>query len=727
MLNKYLIATKNSVYLKGHRYLASVPHNWVAAFAADLRQFGYSIDANLYNALLYRNEADFTAATADILRSVRELVGAHVRYTPLFKNFPHDVPEDLPYLIRRLIGYHFVSDDGISLSCGCSVSPKLFDITKFGACPICQMQVDELGDAQKFVRTISISAPKKVLTFMGYDGLKETFQNIICARSSISTNDREFITRMLSDVLHINEYDSWLPKEIPFKENAGLVLGEILKRDAKVACSYASQYIHTATDILRLVVQLSGGDVSLATPSKIKLNNLQRKFVMAVMNLKLTDSSLGEMKPYRTRWLRVAEVLHYGCYQARWPNMYRLVDTLQNRDSTIQTFNSKVHALLPFEGNKGNLTKLVKLLQTRPGLFARRLNELLTKFDNPAEVATAFAQIADQLPIKLLLQLEKYFNSRDKTHDFRYFMPKGSVARMHITEDNRVLLNHSALFQIGCALRQSLFRKLHALPNMGKVYIDPVLKNFPIPFNQRSASKTSNPMIRGARIPYNRNAAALRLFMYWKQNKDSGRIDVDLSAAGYDENFNFRSHISWTYLSNAEIGVHSGDIQSAPNGASEFIDINLDRCRKNGIRYIAANVYSFTSQTYDTFECFAGIMEKMQVNIDEHYNPLEVKIKFDLTTKNQAAIPLIIDLETSELIWADLAGSGRTLEGTIDRVTRMCQVVIGMRDTVPSLYDLFQAHVTARGELCDDEKEANLVLCAENSVYNIDSILSEYL
>lgn len=736
MLNKYLIVTKNAIYIRGNRYHSQVPTEWVYAFAADLSQLGYGIDDTVFNGLRNLNETDFIEITADILNSARELVGAHVRYLPLFKNFPHDVPEDYEYLLRRLIGFLFPDTDGnIKLSCGCSIAPGLFNLSKFNACPVCQMQVDELGDEQqKFIR-ISACSGKKILSCMGHSELKQTFQNVVGSKSSISINDKEFITHLISAFLSTSQLEDWLPESVPYKENVGLVLGELLKADVAIACQYAWQYVDTATDILRVAVQLSGGDVSLAKPSKIKLSRRQRRFIMAVMHVKLSLSSLEEMKPYRSRWLRVAEVIHYGSYKKNYPNAYHLLDALQNKD--IKTFNSKIHALLSIDEQKAaihnsnaveaNLPRVLKLLVTRPGIFARCLNELLSKFDDSDRIITTFRSVADKLTIKTLLQLIKYFKLRSYRHRFRYFMPKGSVAKMKIVADDRKVLNVGTIAGVVGALEYALHQKLRAMPSLGGVYIDAALKNIPVPFTQRSASKTSNPMIRGARIPFDKSADVLRLFMYWKENADSDRIDVDLSAAGYDTNFRFVSHISWTQVNNRAMGVHSGDIQSAPNGASEFIDLDLAVCRQANIRYVAINVYSFTGQTFNTFECFAGLMEKTSVNIDEHYNPVEVKIKFDLTSEKQAAIPLLVDLETAELIWADLASTERTLEAGLDKLTHMCQVISSMRETAPSLYDLFEAHALARGEIYESPQHADIVFKRDDIVQNIDIVLANYL
>ena len=67
----------------------------------------------------------------------------------------------------------------------------------------------------------------------------------------------------------------------------------------------------------------------------------------------------------------------------------------------------------------------------------------------------------------------------------------------------------------------------------------------------------------------------LRFFIYWKQ-KHNNRTDIDLSVAYFDKSLTSLGHVSWTNLREG-FTTHSGDITSAPDGASEFIDINIKK------------------------------------------------------------------------------------------------------------------------------------------------------
>ncbi|KKK69854.1 hypothetical protein LCGC14_2929850, partial [marine sediment metagenome] len=133
--------------------------------------------------------------------------------------------------------------------------------------------------------------------------------------------------------------------------------------------------------------------------------------------------------------------------------------------------------------------------------------------------------------------------------------------------------------------------------------------NYNVPFSQRSASKILKTVARGSK--YNLpEGDTIRLFIWWKDGL--ARADLDLSAMFLDDDYNCKEQISYTKLKNKNIGaVHSGDITSAPKGASEFIDISIKKCLDKNIRYVMMSVSSYTQQPfYDLPECFAGIMTR---------------------------------------------------------------------------------------------------------------------
>ena len=86
---------------------------------------------------------------------------------------------------------------------------------------------------------------------------------------------------------------------------------------------------------------------------------------------------------------------------------------------------------------------------------------------------------------------------------------------------------------------------------------------------------------------------------------DDGRVDIDLSASFYDQNWDYVTHISYTNLAESDLGAyHSGDIVNggplSGDGKAEFIDLDIETTAKQA-RYVVFQVYTFT----ELFRMFA--------------------------------------------------------------------------------------------------------------------------
>jgi hypothetical protein len=179
--------------------------------------------------------------------------------------------------------------------------------------------------------------------------------------------------------------------------------------------------------------------------------------------------------------------------------------------------------------------------------------------------------------------------------------------------------------------------------------------------------------------------------------------------------------------------THSGDLQSAPNGASEFIDIDRKKALKGGARYIVMGLFSYSNVPFINLpECFSGVMTRKVANNGEIYEPKTVKNKFDITADSKLVVPLILDLKDNEMIWADISLATKNkfrnnLESSTDTIKLMGKGMLEMLRTKPNIYELLSLHVKARGELVENKEDADLVFTSDDFPFNIDEILGEYL
>ena len=110
--------------------------------------------------------------------------------------------------------------------------------------------------------------------------------------------------------------------------------------------------------------------------------------------------------------------------------------------------------------------------------------------------------------------------------------------------------------------------------------------------------------------------------------------------------------------------VHSGDITSAPEGAQEFIDIDLaaarERAATDGWRFIAPAILRYSGVTFDRLEeVAAGWMLRDAVSrTTATFDPATVANAFPLTGRRRAAVPFVLDLLTGQIVYVDVYLSG---------------------------------------------------------------------
>jgi hypothetical protein len=135
------------------------------------------------------------------------------------------------------------------------------------------------------------------------------------------------------------------------------------------------------------------------------------------------------------------------------------------------------------------------------------------------------------------------------------------------------------------------------------------------------------------------------------------RVDLDLSFSFFDTNWRFLEGCDFTNLASPDGAyIHSGDYTDAPepSGASEYIDLNLEKLQKRGVRYCMMIVFSYNSVPFDQMPyATAGIMHRSDSS-GEIFEPRTVQNRFDLTGNAQIAIPLYVDLERLQMQWLDI-------------------------------------------------------------------------
>lgn len=708
-MNEILLRRKNKVIL-GIGTAKVANDRCITTIMKNIEELGYTFSREVFDVLRTYSVNELTEFYLELKAALMKLKGANVVYMPMYADFPKGVMDAhfSELYINAMVHYW---SDGI-------LYPKnhrkrvndrlpLFDETKV-----------------------------KVLQLGSEADVRQIFDNICTSRTSISRTDRE-------DIAYLFETENMkLPDNIPHKENAAYISALYLQKNPLARVSGLRKYIKTATDVLRLVTAMSDGDVSLAENTRYKsFTRRQRRMIMELLSG--CPNIEGDMLRYKERWIRIGERIHpseFDCsrYTLEYDRAINAFDKLRN-NRKIETFAGKVEFDLAYGEYESAFAELVK----RPGELARRLDQLL-RVAHKESVIRSFASVAEKVSTPVLLQVREHFLHRAEQADVRVFFPKGSLAKCHSERNNLPDIDEKYCQEVIRICENALVKIYGQREPMGKVYLSEDYRNYVVPFSQRSASKAMKTIVRGSRLPMDSQTNAVRAFIWWTnmdkcdlESYDDGRVDIDLSAAIFDENWNYMEHVSYTNLKSAKYkACHSGDIVNGGpvdgDGVSEFLDVDVDSVVRCGARYVVYQVYSFTCQTYaDMPHAMFGWMERADVDSGEIYEPKTVEQKLDLTADSMVCIPVIFDCVKREFIWCDMNMSlsgihanigGNNLESNLSGVAAVCYSMVNVKK--PDLYDLIALNVMGRGVLVDNREDADIVFDTELYLNN-DTVENE--
>lgn len=691
---------RNKVVIPINNNNNNVSKSYIATAMKNLESYGYTFSENLVLALQCVNENDFIDWYNNLKSSIISLVGKKGIMIPMYPNFPEQVMEasEVELYFNAIIHY---------MSLG-KLLPDYEVKERFPLIDNPSLTVIDLGDKDDF---------------------NSIFKNLLSSKVSLSESDKEDITWFVNNV----DFKSLLPNTIPHKENLSFIT--MLLWDKASMREVLVPLYKTATDVLRLAVALSGGDVSLKDAPWFKSFKRSERRVLLSM-LENANNIEEDMARYKNIWIRLGEKLHPGEYKS-FVKVNEAFNKLRN-NIKIETFRSKLEKAF----KDSDLDAVLNLLSKRPGEFARSLDRILrltvsdnrvTSLNEGLKVVKAFELVSKEVSTPVLLQVREYFKKRaEGTLDTRVFFPKGSMAKAYGIENNLTQIDTTVCLEVVKVCGKALIELYSEKEVLGKVFVDEGLSKYIVPAAQRSASKSLKSVARGSRFTINNKAKVLRGFVYWREPENC-RTDLDLSAVFYDENLSVLDTVAYFNLKSDEYKCcHSGDITSAPNGASEYIDMDLEDLKSKGVRYVSLVVNSFTETPFcDLPECFVGFMEREDIKSGEIYEPKTVINKSDITSSSEQVLPIIIDIEAMEVVWADLVVSNAVSVNNVHRnKPRLIYALKAMLNAVkPNMYDLAMLNVLARGELVSSKEEADVVFSVTEGVtpYDVDVIMGEYI
>lgn len=690
-INKITLRRNNKLYIPTiEKNDKTVDDKTITAFISNLYRLGYVVNKEIIEQLSYTS----IDTLQQVLDAAEYSKGDHFDYEPMYPNFPKQVAEasEIELYLNAMMHY---SGDVL----GVRIMPVY---NKFA-------RPDLDKDEAEFI----------VLGLETKDSLTETTRNIVTMSRPFSQTDKEDII-VLKDFVKFDNDDT-------FKVKENLVFLTYSFPDNGL-----EKYYKTAVDVLRLAAAYSNGDITLATPTKFKLSRPQRRMILQLLD---NVDDVEGMGAYSEQWKRLARTLHYRSdnNDKKYPTAAINLEKIQTGNYT--TVNSKIE--------KAVKELDVELLEKYPGIYARRILELLRKHPQEKDtILQSFSTIVGKVSIPVLLGLYNLLRSPGK-EDLSH-----RLIRIKNGEENKTFLLENRLSNNDdlASLSTIVLDGIEAQGESKKVVFSKDASHYAMPLYTRNISKGSTAIGLGSRLPLDSDKNTIRLFMHWKDFDKSidyynHRVDLDLSAIFLDNNFDFINDIAYYNVRIDDIGYHSGDITSAPEGASEFIDININKALDNGIRYVVPTIYNYTQQPLNNIpESFTGFMMRDKVNNGEIFEPSTIKHSYDLNNGATNNTPYIIDLKNRELIWLDTAlkpssYKNYNVANNIDNFTALAKYAVSSKFmTVEEYFSLtntiikdpiFIEDIDNSDDLSDEDK--NKLVSREDVIIVDPSNISEVL
>ena len=648
-----------------------------------------------------------------VVASVRALVGDHVQHNAYFIGFPDGVPDTIEFWVERLraavlTGGGDATDEELRAA---ATRVNLLDLPGYGTYQ--HTYADLLAAHDEL---IAAAGDRVTVLHLG-DAVDAEASRLYLALAGSTTPLGEADLAILSE-LAVACVDGEQPAEIPMRENRAVLNG------IRLVLGQPLVAVDTTTDVLRLACQVSGGDVSLATPTRFRaFRRRERRVLLAALNevVGANPSKLGDVTRYAEPWKRLGERLHPHEY-AHWPHA-RDVFAVARGERRVHNLAGRAEAAF----RAGAIGPAAAVLSAAPGLLLRSADRLL-RLASAAERDTVVEAITGALGSasgRVLCSLREHVDNRRAPASARMYV--GRSRRAWVGPDRRPPLPADLVARLSSLLDAEIAARLPVLER--PLMVDPDVLDVALPLSGKAAEGGFAVLPRGSRAPV--SGELLRFFTYWRQAQR--RTDYDLSVLLLDGEFHTAGQVSWTNFRHGGV-VHSGDITNAANGATEFIDVPL----KTKGHYVVPQVFIYAGESFDEVaESMFGYQTRERGQRGAPFDARTVRARSQLRGSGRVALPMVFAKGEHgwQAIWLHLYLRGfpvfnRVENNTFTTAHRVRALVERRYLTMSYLVDRWRARTEVRtwdGQVPDEPVtfvgiEAPADLPAGSEVYTLDRL-----
>lgn len=459
-------------------------------------------------------------------------------------------------------------------------------------------------------------------------------------------------------------------------------------------------------DVMKVVDELNYRNYNNSNPKKLNLKNQDRKFLTEILDRMFQGDRCDSRTCYEKKQLWNG-FLHHIHYQPENEAASIFVRTMREKG------NESVYSEFEKLMRENRRQEAAKLLREKKGtsVLLRNLDYIISRMDNE-ETEAFLSGFPKDCSVLILLQLLFRYESvsQGKGRTFRF--SRHNLLKVHTEtpkeQDRRQSrLSEEQIKTLKSVIWSTLSERLKN--RLGKVYVDPVMKNYALPLSESTSQGGFGVLSKGSRIHIG-EGKKLRVFTYWEKVND-----IDLSVFALTEDGR-KKEFSWRTMAAQQSGAitFSGDETSGYHGGSEYFDINIPEFKEQypEYRYLVFCNNVFTGITFSKCFCKAGYMLRDEGDSGEIYEPKTIESAFLVDCESTFAYLFGIDLIKNEFIWLNQA---RNSNAQVAGSTSLTFLLDYFHTTeIFNVYDFFKMMAE---ELVEDPMEAEIVVSDHETAY----------
>lgn len=464
------------------------------------------------------------------------------------------------------------------------------------------------------------------------------------------------------------------------------------------------------SDVMKIVDVLNYREYNNYNPKKLNLRNQDRKFLTALLDRMFSRGKCDVLTCFEKKQLWNG-FLHHIHYQPKTEGAEMFVRVMREKG------NMSVYSEFEKLMQEKRCQEAAEVLQKKKGTSAllRKMDYIISRMDKEAEQAF-LSKFPEDCSTWILLQLLFRYEADQRNSERIFKFTRHNLLNVHYeTPEERQRrqsrLTKEQVKEVGTMIRSRLTEKLGN--RLGKVYIEPSMKNYALPIAENTAQGGLGVLPKGSRMPV-KEGKKLRAFTYWEKVRD-----IDLSVFALTEDGK-QKEFSWRTMAGHQSGAitYSGDVTNGYYGGSEYFDVNIPEFRAlyPEYRYLIFCNNVFSGINFDQCFCKAGYMLRDWEDSGQVYEPKTVKSAYLVNCASTFAYLFGIDLLKSEFIWLNVAKNsslrvaGKTSFSFLTEYFNLTEIM--------NVYDFFSLMAE---KLVDDPMEADVVVtdhemnCAEGA------------